>query len=249
MSVKLIMSSALSMKLLLLVILLSLTVMQSHGFSVSMNAQQQTPYCINLKCTVEPSRRGEFLALVRDNQRLTLQDEPEALHYVVGEDTSTPNTFYIHEQFTSHDGFLAHKETPHNANWQEFRSTEPFTKDPVVAFYHGTHECKAKIPIRSAYCVDVQLCIDENVRDEFLEVIQQNARGSNEDEPLCLQYVWGESISEKNTFYFHEEYIGKEGFDAHAATPHFQKWEAFAAKGEPFTKAPVVNFYETFPIL
>lgn len=217
----------------------------SHALSVS--APSARPYCINLKCTVNPSRRDDFLVLVRENQRLTLDEELDALQYVVGEDTTTPNTFYIHEQFTSEQGFLAHKETDHNARWQEFRDTNPFLEDPVAHFYHGTHVAE-KVPVRNAYCVNVQLCIDEAAREEFLDVIENNARGSNQEEPLCLQYVWGESCAEANTFYFHEEYIGKEGFDAHAATKHFQKWEVFAAT-EPFTKPPIVNFYKTLPTI
>jgi len=223
-------------------LLLAATITTSHAFSVS-SPPLQPPYCINLKCTIQSSRRDEFLALVKDNQRLTLQEEPDALQYVVGQDVSTENTFYIHEQFSSVDGFLAHKETAHNANWQAFRATDPFVEDPVVKFYHGTHT-SVKVPVRSAYCVDVELCIDAAVRDEFLDVIQENARGSNEDEPLCLQYTWGEDINTPNIFYFHEEYLGKEGFDAHAASEHFAKWETFAAT-EPFTKPPVVSFYKT----
>ena len=79
-------------------------------------------------------------------------------------------------------------------------------------------------------------------------MIRNNQKGSNENEPLCLQYVYGESTVEPNKFLFHEEYEGaeggKEGFDAHAAAPHFKKWEEFVEK-DPFTKAPVVNCFKS----
>ena len=58
-------------------------------------------------------------------------------------------------------------------------------------------------------------------------------------------YEWGECTKEPNTFHFHEQYLGKEGFDAHAATPHFADWEAFAAT-DPFTKEPEVSFFDTY---
>ena len=51
-----------------------------------------------------------------------------------------------------------------------------------------------------------------------------NQKGSNEEEPLCLQYVYGEDISTPHKFIFHEEYEGKDGFDAHCSSPHFHKW-------------------------
>ena len=79
-------------------------------------------------------------------------------------------------------------------------------------------------------------------------MIENNSNGSNNDEPLCLQYVYGESTTEPNKFIFHEEYKGKhdgkEGFDAHASAPHFKVWEEFAEKG-PFTKDPVVHFFKS----
>lgn len=226
------------MDLLLLFLATSTILTGADAFSVS------PPFCINLKCKVQPNRRDEFLALVQDNQRLTLKEEPQALQYVIGEDTSETDTFYIHEEFSSHEGFLEHKETTYNANWQAFRATNPFLEDPTINFYEGTHHDAMKIPVRDAFCLDVQLCIEPSVREEFLSVIQNNARGSNEEEPLCLQYKWGEDTTSPNTFHFHEEYVGKEGFDVHAAAPHFQEWEAFAATN-PFTKPPVVNFYKT----
>jgi quinol monooxygenase YgiN len=225
---------------------------RTQAFSLSMRSSSSGPhpYCVNFKCKVQVSRRDDFISLVRKNQRLTLDEEPEALQYIVGEDTEEENVFYIHEQFTSSEGFAAHRDTQRNAAWQEFKATNPFEEDggdPTTNFYHGTHSA-IKIPVRDAFCLNVQLCIKPDVRDEFLEVIENNARGSNEDEPLCLQYDWGEDTYQPNVFHFHEEYTGadagKEGFDVHALAPHFTKWEEFAATG-PFTKPPVVSFYRT----
>ena len=84
------------------------------------------------------------------------------------------------------------------------------------------------------------------LRDKFLEYILNNQRGSQQDEPLCLQYDLGESLDTPNSFYLHEEYTGaddgKEGFEAHQATPHYKAWEKFAATN-PFTKDVEVGFY------
>ena len=93
------------------------------------------------------------------------------------------------------------------------------------------------------FCLNVQLCIKPERRDEFIECIRNNQKGTLSTEPLALEYTWGEDTSEPNTFHFYEKYEGKAGFEAHQATPHFAKWEDFAASG-PFTSPPVVKFYE-----
>ena len=230
------------------ILLLSLFI-GSNGFSMSMSATALKPYAVNLKLSVKPERRDDFLSLVKDNQHKTTELEPENLQYVVGEDVDTPNTFYVHEQFLGQEGLDTHRNMPHNADWIKFKESNPFIEggEPTTDFYFGEHEVE-KIPSRPAFCVHVELCVKPDIRDEFLEVIRNNQRGSTQDETLCLQYVYGESSSEPNKFIFHEEYEGadggKEGFDMHCQAPHFAKWEEFVEK-DPFTKDPVVYFFKT----
>lgn len=218
--------------------------------------KQTGTYAVNLQFSVKPERRQDFLSLIRDNQKKTLDLEPASLQYVVGEDIDSPNTFYLHEEFIGVDGFDAHRDMPHAGDWAKFKNSDPFTDggEPTLDFFFDysdngdSDKPPQKIPIRPAFGVHVELCIKPEVREEFLKVIQNNQKGSNEEEPLCLQYVFGESTSEKNKFVFHEEYNGedggKEGFDAHTKTKHFAKWEEFVEK-DPFTKPPVVNFFRT----
>jgi quinol monooxygenase YgiN len=228
--------------------LLSLFQEDGHVVQAWSSVPHPSPYCVNLQCIVKQSCRDEFLSLVRNNQRLTLE-EPEALQYTVGEDIDISNVFYIHEQFRSPEGFAYHKTTPHNAEWQLFRKEKnPFESAPVVHFYHGTH-APERVPVRDAFCLNVQLSMRPEVREEFLKVIENNARGSNQDEPLCLQYIYGEDTDTPNVFHFHEQFTGKdggkEGFDAHAATDHFAKWEHFLVSQDPFSKPPIVQFFRT----
>lgn len=207
----------------------------------------QKPFALNVRLDVKPERRDDFLQIIQNDQSNTVAKEPDALQFVVGEDVDSPNTFYLHEQYKSEDAFKYHTETPHYAEWKKFCDSEPFSVAPVVDFYLCTHEAE-KIPIRTAFCLNVELNIQPKVRNKFLEVIDNNQKGSNA-EPLCLQYHYGESTTTPNTFFFHEEYTGendgKEGFQAHQATPHFAMWETFASTGEPFTKPPIINLYKT----
>mmetsp|Transcript_73752 Transcript_73752/g.216440 ORF Transcript_73752/g.216440 Transcript_73752/m.216440 type:complete len:160 (-) Transcript_73752:44-523(-) len=93
------------------------------------------------------------------------------------------------------------------------------------------------------YCLNVNLYVKPERREEFLACICANQHGTLTSEPLALQYDWGESESEPNTFHFHEQYLGKAGFEAHTQAPHFAAWEEFAAT-DPFTREPEVQFFE-----
>lgn len=228
----------------------------------SQSSQQR--YAVNLKFTIKPERRDDFLNLIRDNQRKTLDLEPAALQYVVGEDIHSTNTFYLHEEFIGSQGFDAHRDMPHAADWATFKSTMPFvegTGEPTLDFFFDYDSSATsiesadnekqeppQIPIRPAFCVHVELFVKPEYRQEFIKVIQNNQKGTLGTEPLCLQYVFGESTSTPNKFVFHEEYTGdedgKEGFDAHTQTPHFKLWEEFVEK-DPFTSPPIVNFFKT----
>lgn len=94
------------------------------------------------------------------------------------------------------------------------------------------------------YCLAVKLCVKPERRDEFLECIANNQRGTlSSAEPLALEYKYGEDATTPNTFHFFEKYKGKEGFEAHTKAPHFVVWEKFAAT-DPFTSPPEIAFFE-----
>lgn len=216
------------------------------------------PFGINLRCKVNPERRDEFLKLVKTNQQRTLTEEPDALQYLVGQDTTDENCFYIHEQFASSDAFDYHLTTEHNVNWKAFKTSEPSPfenydvyKYNVIGTSGKTHS-DALMNQGTTFGVHVQLCPQPDVLEEFIRVIENNMKGSNSDiEPLCLQYVYGECLDEKNKFIFHEEYAGqnggKEGFDFHTKTDHFAKWEEFVQKWDDraFVTPPQVSFFRT----
>ena len=97
------------------------------------------------------------------------------------------------------------------------------------------------------YCLNVNLYIKPERREDFIKTIRINTAGTRTNEPLNCMYLWGESTTEKNTFHFQEQFYGKEGFLAHENAPHFAVWKQFAdAKGDdsPFSKPPVIHFFE-----
>jgi autoinducer 2-degrading protein len=102
----------------------------------------------------------------------------------------------------------------------------------------------ARLPETSAqhYCLGVRLEVKADRRDEFLECIQANQRGTLTTEPLAVSYLFGEDENTPNTFHFFEAYRGREGFDAHTKAPHFAEWERFVAT-DPLSAPPQLAFY------
>mmetsp|Transcript_10534 Transcript_10534/g.21342 ORF Transcript_10534/g.21342 Transcript_10534/m.21342 type:complete len:265 (-) Transcript_10534:79-873(-) len=97
-------------------------------------------------------------------------------------------------------------------------------------------------PDSALFCLNVCLRIKPERREEFLECIRANQEGTLTTEPLAVTYVYGEDELTPNTWRFFEQYVGKEGFEAHTKTAHFAAWEAFAST-EPFSAPPEVRFF------
>lgn len=97
-------------------------------------------------------------------------------------------------------------------------------------------------PDTPLFCLNVCLRIKPSCREEFLECIRQNQKGTLSSEPLAVTYAYGEDETTPDTWHFFEQYVGREGFEAHTQTPHFAAWEAFAAS-DPFSAPPEVKFF------
>ena len=212
------------------------------------------PFAVNVELHLQPERHDEFLQIIKYDAQQTIQNEPGAVQFTIGTDTNNENKFHLHEQYNTETDFDYHCTTEHFQKWQNFCNTKPFVSDPIVQFYQCLNDrvlSPLSLSTTTSYCLNVELCIRPEVRDEFISVIQNNQLGSRTKEPLCVQYDYGESTTTPNHFYFHEQYIGKEngkeGFEQHTQSDHFKKWEDFVATANPFTKDPVVRFFESIP--
>lgn len=144
--------------------------------------------------------------------------------------------------------------------WTSFEATDPFLPDSllqshvwIVAPLVGVPP-KIKISnpkpqildgdgvpqqqIMQLFHLNAKLCIQPEHRDDLVRILE-HARSSSVQEPLCVEYQYGESMTIPNTFHVHQSYSGeeggKEGFEWHAKTQHYQAWEVFAAE-EPFAE-------------
>jgi len=235
----------------------------SYGFSArvytklkmssSSTSDAGPPFALNAKMSIRPEIREAWLKQLKDNQMCTRRDEEGNLQFSISEDVETPNTFYLHEQFVDEPAFNAHAGSPHFKRYDEFCQAEkPFSPEgePELYFFSPLEEGadwadEKRVIAKTAFCITVNLYPKSELREEFLKVIVANKKGTDGTEPLALQYTFGESTGESNTFHFHEQYSGgedgKEGFDAHAGSPHFADWETFAGT-DPFAKSPEVYF-------
>jgi len=215
--------------------------------------QQSALYSLHVCLQVKPERRGEFLTCIEANQRGTMMSEPLAVRYLFGEDENMPNTFHFYEAYKSREGFEAHTKTPHFSDWESFVATEPLSAEPQVTFYtesvfEGNDSSGTRLPNLTIehYCLNVCLCVKPERRNEFLECIQANQRGTITSEPLAVTYLYGEDESTPNKFHLFEAYKGRAGFEAHTKAPHFAKWEEFVAT-EPLSASPQLAFYNSRP--
>lgn len=93
-------------------------------------------YCLNVKISINPARRAEFIANIQGNAKGTRTTEPGNVQYTWGESTTQPNVFHFQEQFVDKEAFVAHTKAPHFKTWEEFaQSPNAFIEPPVVEFF------------------------------------------------------------------------------------------------------------------
>ena len=173
-------------------------------------------FCLNVCLRIRPERRDEFLDCIRANQEGTLTTEPLAVTYVYGEDEMESGTWRFFEQYIGKEGFEAHRKTPHFAAWEAFAATEPFSAPPEVKFFvedsatsvcagaAAVHAVLAEGDFTKLFCLDVQMSVKHEHRDNFLEALRADQQGALTSEPLAVSYLFGEDTETPNRFHMFE---------------------------------------------
>jgi quinol monooxygenase YgiN len=93
-----------------------------------------------------------------------------------------------------------------------------------------------------AYVVAAIWRAKEGQADTILRVIEKMTPLSRQ-EPGCLFYQAHRSPIDPNLFFLYEQYVDEAGYEAHMATPHFERY----VKGEaiPNLESRERAFYET----
>ena len=81
------------------------------------------------------------------------------------------------------------------------------------------------------FAIWVAVQVKPERRDDFLKAIEEDARGSREDEPGCLRFDVLQDGEDSDRYYFYEVYRDEGALEAHRAAPHYQVWAAAVASG------------------
>jgi quinol monooxygenase YgiN len=194
--------------------------------------------------------------------------QPTLLQCVLGEDLDQEGTFHCHwkYEFESKDQVSAHmkNENSHPLFWntrptEEWRRLEEEASLQQPLVYNAwivapllsddlndvPPNPKPVIPPGTTtllFCLNANLHIHPDHREELLSLLE-HARSQSIREPLCVEYHYGESLTHPNTFHVHQQYSGhdggREGFDQHAETVHYQQWKQFSSNDARFTQETV----------
>ena len=202
---------------------------------------------LNVKVALKPEHRDEFLQLIRTDAERSRTVESGCLQFMVGKDIKEDDNnciFYLHEQYKNQAALDFHNGTPHLQAVVKFITDKGPLVEPMVI---NTYTCQ-HVPQRidnsqfGSYCLNVESSVRPDLRDEFIDLMTSHQLNS-QSEPGCLQFDWGVSNDDPNTFHIHEEYRNKDGFDAHLQSSHFAKFIKFNDEKKPYTKPQVVQFF------
>ncbi len=74
------------------------------------------------------------------------------------------------------------------------------------------------------FAVIVKVQVKPEHREEFIEAMLADGRGSVNNEPDCLLFNIVEDHADPNKLHLYEVYTSEQAFDVHKETPHFQTW-------------------------
>ncbi len=74
------------------------------------------------------------------------------------------------------------------------------------------------------YALVVTIQIQPEHREEFIEAMLDDARGSVHNEPGCLRFDVLQDQNNPNQIYLYEVYRDQAAFEAHLRAPHLIRW-------------------------
>ena len=74
----------------------------------------------------------------------------------------------------------------------------------------------------------VKVRVKPDMRQKFLDAIEVDALGSEQDEPGCVRFNVLQDDADENVYYFYEVYRNEVAVEAHRAAPHYAVWKAAA---------------------
>jgi autoinducer 2-degrading protein len=74
----------------------------------------------------------------------------------------------------------------------------------------------------------VKVRVKADQKQRFLKAIEEDALGSERDEPGCLRFNVLQDEKDENVYYFFEVYKDAAALEEHRKAPHYATWRAAA---------------------
>jgi autoinducer 2-degrading protein len=74
------------------------------------------------------------------------------------------------------------------------------------------------------YIVIVPIQVKKGFKEQFVEEIIADAKGSITNEPGCLRFDVVQDTDDANRIWLYEVYRDEAAFEAHTQTPHYIRW-------------------------
>jgi len=97
------------------------------------------------------------------------------------------------------------------------------------------------------FALVVSLKVKPERREEFLKAVEEDGRGSREDEPGCLRFDVLQDNADPDHYYFYEIYRDEAALKAHTQAPHYQVWRQVVEAGVLVEPAQVTRCQTLFP--
>lgn len=97
------------------------------------------------------------------------------------------------------------------------------------------------------FAIWVSVHVKPERTEEFLRAIEEDGRGSREDEPGCLRFDVLQDQADPQHYFFYEVYRDETALEAHRAAPHYQVWAAAVANGVLERPAEATRTSTVFP--
>lgn len=95
------------------------------------------------------------------------------------------------------------------------------------------------------YTIFVTVKVKPEMRERFVQVIEDDATSSVRDEPGCVGFDVLQDRSDPDTYYFYEVYRDEAALQAHRQTAHFARWDEAArvVLAEPPTRLDLTRLF------
>lgn len=74
------------------------------------------------------------------------------------------------------------------------------------------------------YVIIAPIKIKDGYKEQFVEAMLDDAKGSVQNEPGCLRFDVIQDAGDPNLIWLYEVYVDEAAFQVHMQTPHFIKW-------------------------